>query len=267
MMMADFGGGGENTRSISLHGGETKEVGMLFDSPPRRMSVNTFISRNLPSAFSKNFGTPEKGSNTPVFEGERTVARPLAELPGEVIVDNEDPGFRTLSTKKASLLKTLFSPKEQDEDGVYIGFRVRNPPMVWRPTIQDVFYGIYRHSAQFTGTGDGAVRAVWRAEIPETGTYNIYAYAPAIFAFQRGGGRTQESMISDFHYLVHNDDGVDEVILDMKNAQNEWALLGTYHLSAGAAEVELTNKSGGRVVFADAVKWVKQNESGQRKKQ
>jgi hypothetical protein len=107
--------------------------------------------------------------------------------------------------------------------------------------------------------------------------YNVYAYAPSlnIPMFQRGGrggpggpggSGGQPSMMSDFHYLVHHDDGVDEAILDMKNAQNGWALLGTYHVSAGTAEVELTNKSGGRVVFADAVKWVKQNENGQGKK-
>jgi hypothetical protein len=74
-------------------------------------------------------------------------------------------------------------------------------------------------------------------------------------------------MIGEFHFIVHHDDGEAEVIQDMQDVQEGWAQLGTYHLSAGPARVELTDKTKGRVVFADAVKWVKQQDSGQGKKQ
>ena len=44
----------------------------------------------------------------------------------------------------------------------------------------------------------------------------------------------------------------------MEEAKEGWTYLGTYYFSEGATKVELTDKSKGKIVYADAVKWVKQ---------
>ena len=49
----------------------------------------------------------------------------------------------------------------------------------------------------------------------------------------------------------------DEVSVDFVKAEMGWNLLGSYYFSQGKAKVEITDKTNGNLVVADAVKWVK----------
>ena len=74
----------------------------------------------------------------------------------------------------------------------------------------------------------------------------------------RGGrGRRGGAPIADLNFRIYHDDGTDDISLDVGNAETGWTYLGTYYLSEGTAQVELSDKSKGRIVYADAVKWVK----------
>jgi hypothetical protein len=75
-----------------------------------------------------------------------------------------------------------------------------------------------------------------------------------------GGGRPGERPrdSGQYHFRIHHDEGVDEVLFDRATAEGGWNFLGRYYLSGDSATVELTNKSDARVIFADAVKWVKE---------
>ena len=293
-MFGMFGGGSDdNTRYIMVKAGQSKELGMVLDSAPRRVTVNTFISRNLPSSISKTFAKPEKGSAADIFDGERVLeSPPQLTQPGEIIVDNEDAGFKTEAKVKESFLKRFLKKGEDTDTQGYISMQFRNnPPATWRPAIMDNFYGVERRSAHFIRSGSGESRAIWEASIPENGTWAVYCYcsSPRMFMGRPGGGgggggqqgrqgqqgqqqgqqRQQggQNMIAEFHFIVHHDDGEAEVIQEMQDVPEGWVQIGTYHLSAGPARVELTDKTKGRVVFADAIKWVKQQDSGQGKKQ
>ena len=57
--------------------------------------------------------------------------------------------------------------------------------------------------------------------------------------------------------MVYHDDGVEEPIRNLAEVENGWNFIVTYYFSADSAKVELTNNSEGRIVIADAVKWVK----------
>ena len=116
------------------------------------------------------------------------------------------------------------------------------------------------------GKGDNKVS--WTADIPQSSRYDIYYYVSqagsqgmrgqASPQGMRGRGENREKITDDFHFFIHNDDGVDEVKLDVSNPQEGWNQLGTYYISKGPATVELSDLSRGRIVFADAVKWVQQ---------
>ena len=76
----------------------------------------------------------------------------------------------------------------------------------------------------------------------------------------RGGGmRGQPAQpYKEFHFRVFYDGGVEDIPFDYENAENGWNKLGTYYLKADTAKVVLSNLTAGKVVIADAIKWVKQ---------
>ena len=93
----------------------------------------------------------------------------------------------------------------------------------------------------------------WQAELPKTGRYEIFTYAEKM-PFR--GRRRGTDIVKAFHYRIYHDDGIEEVEWNPATADG-WNYLGTFYFSAGTAKIELTNKSQGRIVVADAVKWVK----------
>ena len=66
-----------------------------------------------------------------------------------------------------------------------------------------------------------------------------------------------DEFIKEFNFKIYHDDGVDDAVLDVTQSEGGWTFLGTYYISPDTARVELTDKSKGRMVVADAVKWVK----------
>ncbi|OQX85245.1 hypothetical protein B6D60_08195 [candidate division KSB1 bacterium 4484_87] len=239
--------------------GAIKEIGIVLDDEPRRMTINTLNSKNLPILFERRFDDLEMDKKAVAFEGVRDLKDHLKWIdPKEIVVDNEDPGFSVSSEKQESFVKKLFHTKDK-EDEKYVGFNFWRPPTTWRLTTNADFFGKFIHSAHYIKAGDGSKKAIWTAELKQSGTYDVYYYSTRIelFWMRRGRGARKNSMFQDFHFIVHHDDGEEEVELDMGDPDTGWTLLGTYYISAGKAQVELTNKSKGRIIFADAIKWVK----------
>ena len=77
----------------------------------------------------------------------------------------------------------------------------------------------------------------------------------------RGRSRDKEadSSVKDFHFTVHHDDGMTEITLDADKTESGWNLLGTFYFSQGKASVGLTDETKGRLVYADAVKWIERD--------
>ena len=134
--------------------------------------------------------------------------------------------------------------------------RFWRPPTKWVATTGSNFYGEVIQSAHYTRAGDGNRRVVWNTVIPENGYYDVYAYVGQMRRMGRRG-RDRREPDDAYHFYVSHDDGQEETILEIKNAEDGWNFLGGFYFSADSARVELTNESQGRVVMADAVKWVK----------
>ena len=246
---------------ITLEPGQTKEIGVVLDDSPRMMMVNTLISKNLPASINEGFDELEMNEKATPFEGERILDEPIKfAMPNEIIVDNEDPGFEVTDKPTTNWLKKLLKVEQTEEK--YIGINFWRPPNQWRGTTYDDFYGKYIHSAYYVKSGDGNKRVTWKAKIEQSGSYDVYYYASNIrtpWGRGRGrGDRRRDEFIKEFNFKIYHDDGVDDAVLDVTESDGGWTFLGTYYISPDTARVELTDKSKGRMVVADAVKWVKQ---------
>lgn len=275
-----FGGRGgipslDLEKIIHLEPHQQMEVGIVLDAEPRLMAVNTLISQNIPSAISHFFSKIELKENMKPFEGAREVQTGnVHESEFEIIVDNEDKGFELIQPENESLLKNWLNIENDTGEQKYIGIRTNRPPQKWRATAQPEYYGKYVLSAYIIAKGTGDKKAIWNAEIKETGMHEIHYYIGKLPVRGRGrtggGGRQrgqgggqgganqqQEKNYGSYHFTVFHDDGEDEVIIDVDKAEEGWNFLGTYYLSTGPAKVVLTNETDGKLVAADAVKWVR----------
>ena len=242
-------------RVFGINANQAKEIGIVLDDRPRVMLINTLVSQNIPNKITKRFEDFKRRNAIP-FDGERIIKDFQYKLPDEIIVDDEDDGFRVLTRTKESVLMRLFKIDKNRNKPEYVPIRFWRLPKMWEKTTHSGFYGKYVHSAYFIRKGDGNKKVAWNAKIQKSGQYDVYAYATNDFArMRRRGGR--RGWVGQFHFFVHHDDGTEEVILDMKNAENGWNLLGTFYFSQGTATVLLTDETDERVVFADAIKWVK----------
>lgn len=293
MMVGGPGGGGnisismqgrgmeasDISRIVEIGPGKAKKISIILDAQPRAMMVNTLASKNIPGEINIPLETPIKLKSRSEVYREEEVDVPVPELnvAGELIVDNEDPGFNSGSAVVEAPLKRLFGINKGDNRG-YQQINQFWAPEYWQPVVLSDYHGDYVRSAVYTRGGSGDRSVTWSTEIKQPGYYDIYCYVGKQAGgrvrvnVQRAGqggpaggppggpmGQMGESPYKDMHYKIYHDEGVEEITVDFENAEGGWNKLGQYYLSPDTAKVELTNKSEGRVVLGDAIRWVKIN--------
>ena len=178
--------------------------------------------------------------------------------PGDLIVDNEDKEFEAFNPPFKSILKQMIHGGQIDENQQKYGrLQWWRPPHQWTLIKNATFFGKYIHSAYYIGSGDGSKYVTWNAQIAENGFYDIYAYMFNTEGIWRGRGGRRSLTFGDFNYQIFHDGGKDEITLAANDAQEGWNFLGSWYFSAGAAKVQLSDASNGRVIIADALKWIK----------
>lgn len=243
-------------RIIYLGPGQSKEIGAVLDAPPRSMTINSVISQNIPSIVDFNFGEMEVNRKASAFDGERNLAMDFSfDDPDEIVVDNEDPAFELVEAYRESYLRKLVREHSKTEEQKYTGVRWWRPPVDWQTITQSGFYGKYIRSAVYTKSGSGENQALWKTPIPEKGFYDIYCYIGDETGVLY---RDRNQQNAKYHFKIYHDEGIEETAMELQNREKGWNFMGTYFLSSDTAKVEMSNDSDGRLVVADAIKWVKQ---------
>lgn len=172
----------------------------------------------------------------------------------EIIVDNDDPGFKVVRAKGFNLL-SLFG-KEESKKKYY----VRGAPTEsWVPVIHDDFYGFPVRSAFNKRAGAGKCKVEWSAELPEEGEYEVFFYhvRPDHLSYDP---------VQEFHYTVFDGQMEREVIIPVAGDEVGWISLGVFEFSGKDAKVTLSDKDRKngdnkyerpQELVADAMKWVK----------
>jgi hypothetical protein len=236
--------------------GETKQLGFILDEKPDEFTINTIVSRNIPSTIYTSMGTLTKKSNGgTLFEGERILDNAVNTNVNEVIVDNEDPGFSTFSPIEPTYLRAYLDSRSTSDKKYYgIWFRSYSK---WLATTGSYYYGSVIRSAHFTRAGNGDKSTTWTPEFKEAGFYDIYVYMRGKNQnqYQGNGGNNKQY---SYHYIINHGDGTDNIKYNISKAEPGWNYLGSYFFKQAGGNVMLTDECEQRTVYADAIKWVKQ---------
>ena len=243
-------------KTIHLKSRQAKKIGIIHVHPfsGRTLMLRTFNALNK-EIITTPFNVTKYRYDSELFDGEYIVEPPPKD-PG-IIVDNSDPGFTVLTQPGKSFVMKLLH-KSGDENNGLIRYDRRNTlPKRWREGIKSFFYGEIENTAHYIQSGNGNQKVQWSAIIPESNTYDMYYYTQDKSKFRIPSLTETNYTVDDFNFTVYHDDGIDDVTLDLNNAKQGWTYVGSYYLSKGRGIVELSDKSKGKLVYADAVKWVK----------
>ena len=238
------------SKDIYIAANTAKEVGFVFTSEPQRMNIFTHISLNLPNNLIYDFGAFGTTKKVPAFD---TVidCKLFTNLlvKGEIVVDNEDSSFHYYHKSNKSYLKSLID-KNKDPGHGFSKIRYRHIPTEWKKVLRSEFYGKYIRSAYYTRSDYEGRTATWTADVSDSAFFDVYCHIQKIKTGMRNSKK------ADYNFTVFYDGGIEKVNLPDSEIENGWNYIGTYYFTPGNATVELSNKSVGRMVFADAVKWV-----------
>ncbi len=255
-----FGGGSIKTidKLVHLEGNQTKQVSFLLEGRPRRVTIKTLTSKNIPAELGFQLDNIEEDKKAIPYEGEQVVDVPvrIAE-DNEIILDNEDKGFSFVQSEETSLLRKLLFQEDKTKNK-YAGFNSYRPPRNWTATTSSGFYGKFSRSAHYIRSGEGDKKAVWKIPVKEKGFYTVYTYLSKNEQRMDPGHRDREEVKGEYEYTIHHDDGTEVALVDLKTAEEGWNNLGSFYFSPDSAVIELSNKSEARIIVADAVKIIKQ---------
>lgn len=248
-----MGGSDMINNLIHLEANQTKEVSYLLDGAPRMVILNTMTSKNIPQTMMEFFREVDEDLKAKPWEGEKISSTPVqTQLPNEIVVDNESPGFEVNITDNTSLLERLII-KEEETKRKYEGINWWRPPTNWTATTNDEFYGDYVLSAHYVkGDKEGRMKATWNVPLKEPGYYDVYFHLTKM----RSRGRNRQEEKGNYNFTIHAEDGLEEAALEVNSNDNGWCHLGSFYFDSEKAVVELSNKTDLRFVFADAVKLV-----------
>ncbi|WP_294140705.1 ABC transporter permease subunit [uncultured Sanguibacteroides sp.] len=206
--------------------------------------INTGVSYNIPGRIAMIKKMDQVSVSARVGQIPKTICslsdiHPDEFLPksGEIIVDNEDPGFRLIEPDK-TFFRRLFENKDENtiETSLGLGFSR------WQKVVSPQYLGDSVRSAYCKECKNGKYKAEWKALIPEAGSYEVFVFLP--------------ELPSNYHYTVYCGQEEQEVWAKAIG----WFSLGTYDFPKGEAKVVLDDRrmeDYDFYVIADAVKWVK----------
>ena len=165
-----------------------------------------------------------------------------------IIVDDLDPGFAAVMGTKAEGLRLLGRGLDAGTDQ---GLPVATGQMIpseWRRRAGRNCWGRYRHTLVYIRPGKGDNRAVMTAQVPQAGNYELEFYLPYLpFIPPERRGTWQMDIVTA--------DGRETVNFNSGAGNTGWNQVGEYYLPAGEVRVELSDKTEGMMVVADAIAW------------
>lgn len=237
---------------IEMPAHTTKKLVSVWEDQIRNIEINTMISGNLPNVINQNIGNVKVERNRIVKDSVYILPESSFDLPGEIIVDNEDSTLFVLSAPPVVGLLPKWLDEVEETPFKYSGIFWWRPPLQWTATTNEKYYGKYIRSAFVIKSGDGSQTATWKIPVPEAGQYDLYYYV-----FKDEEFRWNRHLQGEYRFKVRYDGGEEEAYVNLRKANEGWEQLGSYYFGSDTVRVVLTDECKLRSVTADAVKIVK----------
>lgn len=233
---------------------ERKKVVLFVEKSQRYFKLSFGYSANIPNevvtACDMKEGVPGKPACVEVID-----RNDFMMTPDEIVVDNEDKGFRVV--KSSSRLRDYFNKKTgEDKYENLVAYVFMND--TWKCLVNGDAYGPVIKSAMYRLVGKGDSSLEWTTNLEKEGMYEVFIYVPSVFytnvLFPGGDYSNLNSGIQT--YKVFLGDEEKEVLVNIHGTEG-WLSIGEFYGRPGKSKVSLSDIGEPKQVMAgDAVKWV-----------
>ncbi|MDE0189920.1 MAG: hypothetical protein OXQ90_01060 [Gammaproteobacteria bacterium] len=230
------------------------EVGLITTNPLEVLWLRPYLSLNRAD---QRLAVPQLDETVlhdrePLDGARPSVWRPTS--PG-IVVDDLDDGFSVEATTEAARFGRL---REQEFGQTDRGMPVYRgvPGRLWMRQALPTAWGRYRRTVARIASGQGDSRAVFEAELPESGRWILQYHLPSLRVMGPGstawGPHDEQGMV---HVEVVAGQTRETVDFEAGEAETGWNEVDVFDLPAGNVTVWVSNSTTGATVVADAIRW------------
>jgi ABC-type transport system involved in multi-copper enzyme maturation permease subunit len=244
------------TDPVRVEARSAVEIGLITSETPTALRVAPYLALNR-DPFSLPLPTvdEEKTVDDEPFTGSRGVEwEPVRE---GIVVDDLDDRFSVEETGDREMLRVAGRGGDETLDqGLPVSPSLRATR--WSRMAATTAHGKYRHTMAVIRAGEGDRRAVFTAELPASGPWELDYF------FARPGSRSAARLdLGTWNLTLVDESGSQEITFDAGGGESGWNALGTFEVAEGEVKLMVSNRTDGDYVVADAIRWKRPRGSGQ----
>lgn len=260
---------------IRVPGRAAIEAGLVTRSPVHELWVAPYLSLNRHEF---PLRVPETDANATTDAMPFAGARPSDWRPVSgrgIVVDDLDPGFTATGAPRRGWPASGYG--YDTDEGLPVYQRV-DPVLEahWSRQEQPTSWGRYRHTIARVTPGEGDREATFSTVLPKAGRWRVDYFLPDLDVGYSTRSRSQYQLTASIEFTPPGNQGpqlgnydmrissggsVHTVEFDASAAEPGWTTLGRFDLDAGEIDLVVTNRTDGRTVVADAVRWVRDTDN------
>lgn len=251
------------TEAFPVPGHTTVELGMVTPEPPSQLWLHSYFSKNrIPLRLELPAEVDHTGAVAGAFVGvAHSDWRP--QTPLHTVIDDLDAGFSVEAdrTLRGLGLFGRFRPAIQFDQGLpqFSWLLLGSPDAGWLRQEVPSSWGKYRHTMVRSAAGDGDRRVVFAANLG-SGRWQLDFHLPHDPLPQLPGERYVEppfiGQLGRYEMWMRTAAGDRSIEFDGSAAARGWNKLGVFEVDGGLVSVVVSNRTTGRIVIADAIRWL-----------
>ena len=276
----------DTSAPVPIPGNSSVEIGFVSSAPPLDVWLLSYLSRNRQDL---RLSLLDLDTDRPVaskpFAGHRASEwRPKGEA--GIVVDDLDPGFSVENNASANFLARVAGTLDlgrsvvtELDHGLPLYRRMMGADdFLRRATRREEWsrqefasaWGGYRRTIVRTPVGDGNARAIFAMDVSAAGRWRLDYHLPDLTPRPRFSTQFRSTVPigvwdggpQGLYDMKLISSGMEVVVeFDAADAVAGWNELGTFALEPGTVRLVVSNRTTGRTVIADAIRWTQVDDS------